>query len=149
MEGAVLPEKEWADIRNDHIVRVTYRDTDQMGVVYYANYLVWFEMGRTELLRQAGHTYEEFEKKGYVLPVIYCSCEYKKPARYDDLVCIRTRISTITPVTIIFQYEIFKEKTGDLLARGETKHAILTRGGRIARAGNILEEWFKSNPVKT
>jgi acyl-CoA thioester hydrolase len=145
LKGVVLSETDWDNIRNNHVVRVTYRDTDQMGVVYYANYLVWFEMGRTELLRQSGHTYGEFEKEGYVLPVIRCACEYKKPARYDDLVCIRTRISSISAVSIIFEYEIYCEKTGELLARGETKHAILTRDGRIARAGKILKEWFKRN----
>ncbi|MBN1900566.1 acyl-CoA thioesterase [Candidatus Sumerlaeota bacterium] len=138
-----MAEKLWNGIHNDHIVRVTYRDTDRMGYAYYANYLVWFEMGRAELLRQSGHTYDEFEEQGYILPVVRCVCEYRKPARYDDLIRIRTKISRMTPVTIIFEYEISGEKTGEILARGETKHAILTREGRIARAGKILEEWFK------
>ena len=137
------PEKEkWKAIWNDHIVRVTYRDTDQMNFVYYANYLVWFEMGRTELLRQTGHTYKEFEDMGYVLPVIRCVCEYKKPARYDDLIRIRTRISHLSRASIIFSYQILDDNTGEIRAEGETKHALLTKDGRVARSGHILEKWF-------
>jgi acyl-CoA thioester hydrolase len=113
-----------------------------MSVVYYANYLVWFEMGRTELLRQTGHTYKEFEDMGYFLPVIRCVCEYRKPARYDDLIRIRTRISHLSHASIIFSYQILNDKTGDVMAEGETRHAVLTEEGRIAAAGHILEKWF-------
>ena len=135
-------EEKWRDIHNDHIVRVTYRDTDQMNVVYYANYLVWFEMGRTELLRQTGHTYNEFENMGYALPVIRCVSEYKKPARYDDLIRIWTRISHLSHASIIFGYQILDDKTGEIMAEGETRHAVITKEGRIAGAGHILEQWF-------
>ena len=140
----MCPEKQqkWRALSNEHVVRVSYRDTDQMGVVYYANYLVWFEIGRTELLRQTGHSYKEFEELGFVLPVIHCSCNYKKPARYDDLIIIRTRIDALSRASILFHYQILNKDTGSLLAEGETKHALVDEQGRIKRAGNILEEWF-------
>lgn len=131
-----------APVLNDHVLRVTYRDTDRMGVVYYANYLVWFEIGRTELLRQAGHTYSELEEKGLVLPVIHCRCDYKKPARYDDLVRVRTRISRLSRAGISFHYQVFREETGELLAEGETRHPLVDKRGRIVRTGHILKEWF-------
>ena len=77
-----------------------------MGVVYYANYLVWFEVGRTEWLREAGWTYREMEVDGIALPVIEAHCEYRQPARYDDEIEIRTRATLLTPVRIRFDYEV-------------------------------------------
>jgi len=141
MEHEKTPTK-WQLAQNEHIVRVTYRDTDKMGVAYYANYLVWFEIGRTELLRETGHTYREFEQLGYALPVTRCVCEYKKPARYDDLIRIVTRIEKLSGASVVFRYQIFREATGELLAQGETKHALVDRDGKIARAGNVLKGWF-------
>jgi len=134
--------KSWTDLLNELVIRVTYRDTDQMGVVYYANYLVWFEMGRTELLRQTGHTYRQLEERGVILPVARCECDYKKPARYDDLVRIQTSILRLTDVSIVFQYRVLRDETGELLARGITKHAMIDREGRLVRGGAILEKWF-------
>ena len=80
-------------------VRVRYADTDRMGVVYYANYLVWFEVGRTEWLRETGWSYREMESEGVALPVIEARCEYRQPARYDDEVEIATRATLLTPDT--------------------------------------------------
>ena len=114
-----------------------------MGYVYYANYLVWFEMGRTELLRQTGHSYRELEEMGYVLPVIHCSCDFKKPAKYDDLVCIRTNISHLSGAGISFHYRIIRYESGDLLAEGETRHALIDKTGKIVRAGHIIETWLQ------
>ena len=79
-------------------VRVRYAETDQMGVVYYANYLVWFEVGRTDWLRDAGWTYREMEQDGHPLPVIEAHAEYRRPARYDDEIEIRTKATPLTPV---------------------------------------------------
>jgi len=135
--------KPWQIIVNEHRLRVTYRDTDQMGFVYYANYLVWFEAGRTELLRQTGHSYREFEEMGYVLPVVRCVCEYKKPARYDDIICIRTHIRELSRVGVTFYYQVLRDAEGELLAEGETKHVIVSREGKIVRAGDILEAWLR------
>lgn len=105
-----------------------YEETDQMGVVYYANYLVWFEVGRTEFMRRLGLTYREFEKSNLYLPVLKAYCEYKQPARYDDELSVITRLESVHNVRIIFNYEI--KKAGTLLAFGYTEHAFINDAGR-------------------
>jgi len=134
--------KPWQKIVNEYRLRVTYCDTDRMGFVYYANYLVWFEAGRTELLRQTGHSYKEFEEMGYVLPVVRCMCEYKKPARYDDVICIRTNIRELSRASVTFYYQVLRDAGGEILAEGETKHVIVNKEGKIVRAGDVLEAWL-------
>lgn len=115
-------------LKNETVIRVRYKETDQMGVVYHANYLVWFEVGRTELMRKMGMPYHEFENNGLYLPVIKASCEYKIPARYDDEVTVITCIESLKDVRLTFQYEVRREK--ELLVRGHTEHAFVSRGGR-------------------
>jgi acyl-CoA thioester hydrolase len=112
-------------------VRVRYAETDQMGVVYYANYLVWFEIGRTDLLRSAGWTYRSMEAEGFSLPVTESHCEYRQSARYDDELEIRTRGSLVSPVRVRFDYEIGRGAV--VLASGYTVHATLDRDGRPCR----------------
>jgi acyl-CoA thioester hydrolase len=113
-------------------VRVRYADTDQMGVAYYANYLVWFEVARTEWLRDGGWSYRDMEADGIALPVIEAHCEYRQPARYDDEIEIRTMATLLTPVRIRFDYEAWK--VGDTLsATGHTIHAALGPDGRPRR----------------
>ena len=113
-------------------VRVRYAETDQMGVVYYANYLVWFEIGRTEWLRQTGATYQAMEQDGVLLPVIEAHCEYRQPARYDDEIEIRTRATLMTAVRLRFDYDVVRP--GDVIsATGHTVHAALGRNGRPCR----------------
>jgi acyl-CoA thioester hydrolase len=114
-------------------VRVRYADTDQMGVVYYANYLVWFEIGRTEWLRDTGSNYREMEQAGISLPVIEAHCEYRQPARYDDEIEIRTTALAVTAVRLRFDYRAVRT-TGDLLvAEGYTVHAAIGPSGRPCR----------------
>jgi acyl-CoA thioester hydrolase len=108
----------------DARVRAIYRDTDQMGVVYYGNYYAWFEVGRNEYIRSLGLSYKGLEEQGIILPVIESRCTYKVPARYDDLVLVRTGISEMTGVRIAFVYGIIREKDGTLLAQGSTIHAF-------------------------
>src|SRR4051812_4261863 len=79
-----------------HLIRVRYHETDQMGVVYHTNYLNWFEIGRTELIRELGMTYQQIEEKGIILPLLEVGMKFKQPARYDDIICIRTRIAEYT-----------------------------------------------------
>ena len=86
------------------------QETDQMGVVYHANYLTWFEIGRTELIRSLGYPYRKIEEKGLLLPVTEADLKFKKPARYDDLVGIYTRVSQMSNVRLQFAYEIRKNK---------------------------------------
>ena len=113
-------------------VRVRYAETDRMGVVYYANYLVWFEVGRTEWLRDAGWNYREMEQEGIALPVIEAHCEYRQPARYDDDLEIRTQATLLTPVRIRFDYEVVGP-TARATAIGYTVHAATDATGRPCR----------------
>src|SRR5579862_7227337 len=94
-----------------------------MGVVYYANYFVWFEVARTDLLRTLGWTYREMEATGVYLPVIEAHCEYRRPARYDDAVTIRTEGRLASPVRMEFSYEVVLETTSQVAAVGRTVHA--------------------------
>jgi acyl-CoA thioester hydrolase len=115
------------------IIRVRYAETDKMGVVYYAHYLVWFEIGRTEWLRDTGLTYRSMEEDGLGLPVIEAHCEYKASARYDDDLEIRTRARRVSPVRIAFDYDIVRRTDAQLIASGYTVHAALDRSGRPVR----------------
>ena len=114
-------------------VRVRYAETDRMGVVYYANYFVWFEVGRTEWLRETGWTYREMESDGVSLPVIEAHCEYRQPARYDDEVEIHTRATLLTPVRIRFDYELRRGHEPQAAAVGHTIHAAVDGTGRPCR----------------
>lgn len=114
-------------------LRVRYAETDRMGVVYYANYLVWFEVGRTEWLRDSGWTYREMEVDGVSLPVIEAHAEYRRPARYDDDIRISTRMRVLTPVRVRFDYEVWRDGEDSPLATGHTVHAALDANGRPCR----------------
>ena len=114
-------------------VRVRYAETDQMGVVYYANYFVWFEVGRTELLRSAGWSYRDMEADGFSLPVIEAHCDYLQPARYDDEIEVRTTGEMLSPVRVKFSYEVVRAADAVTLATGTTVHATLDRQGRPCR----------------
>jgi acyl-CoA thioester hydrolase len=111
-------------------VRVRYAETDQMGIVYYANYLVWFEIGRVELLRSLGLAYSQLEiEHQCILPVVEASCRYRSPARYDDRIVIETRPSLLRGAVLKFAYRIFRQPLGEgkereLLAEGETVHVV-------------------------
>jgi len=109
-------------------VRVRYAETDQMGVVYHSNYVIWFEVGRVELLRQLGFTYREMESgDGILLAVADLRCRFKQPARYDDLLLVRTRLLNVRGPLIHFGYEILRDEDGTLLAEGETTHLVLDK----------------------
>jgi acyl-CoA thioester hydrolase len=112
---------------------VRYAETDKMGVAYYANYFVWFEVGRTDLLRHAGWSYREMETEGIALPVIEAHCEYRQPARYDDELEIRTTGAPLSPVRVAFTYEIVRPNDAATIARGRTVHASLDRDSRPCR----------------
>ena len=114
-------------------VRVRYADTDQMGVAYYANYLVWFEVARTEWLRETGWSYREMETEGISLPVIEAHCEYRQAAKYDDEIEISTRATLLTPVRVRFDYEVRRPGVDAPAAVGHTIHAALDVNGRPRR----------------
>jgi acyl-CoA thioester hydrolase len=108
-------------------VRVRYAETDQMAVVYHSNYLIWFEVGRVELLRQLGFSYVEMEADGMNLPVVEVRCRYKSPALYDDELTIRTWVTQIRASLLRFQYEVVRKADGRLLAEGESVHVVVGR----------------------
>ena len=123
-------------------VRVRYAETDQMGVVYHANFFIWFEVGRTDLLRAAGWTYREMEADGLSLPVIEAHCDFKQPARYDDELEVRTTGELMSPVRVAFSYEVVRPADGELLAKGRTVHATLDRSGRPSRLPDRVRGLF-------
>ena len=114
-------------------LRVRYAETDQMGVAWHGSYFAWFEVGRTDLLRERGMTYRELEERDVHLPVIQASACYRRPARYDDLLEIRTRIVSHTVVRVSFAYEIRSEGDDAPLATGTTEHAAVDGRGRPRR----------------
>jgi acyl-CoA thioester hydrolase len=110
-------------------VRVRYAETDQMGIVYYANYLVWFEIGRVELLRSLGLAYSQLETEHQcILPVVEAKCRYRSPARYDDRILIQTRPAMLRGPVLKFAYRILRKaaegQEPTLLAEGETIHVV-------------------------
>jgi acyl-CoA thioester hydrolase len=137
-----------ASPRSISSVRVRYAETDTMGVVYYANYLVWFEVGRTDLLRQAGWSYREMELEGFSLPVIEAHCEYKQPARYDDAIEVRTTGDLVSPVRLKFEYELVRTPDGATLAVGHTIHATLGRDGKPCRLPERARTLFQSEHAR-
>ena len=114
-------------LKNETEQRVYYADTDHGGVVYYSNYLKWFEIGRTEILRQLGLDYADFEKNGMIAPVVEVKCNYKGPALYDDIIIIKTAIDNIGNSSIRFNYEIINKRSGKLLAEGYTVNVFVDK----------------------
>jgi acyl-CoA thioester hydrolase len=105
-------------------VRVIYADTDAMGIAYHGNYIKWFEIGRTEWLRQLGCPYSQLEKEGVWLPVTKVVCTYKAPAYYDDILEIASWADELGGASVVMAYEIRRKTTGVLLVRGNTHHAV-------------------------
>jgi acyl-CoA thioester hydrolase len=129
-------------------IRVRYAETDQMGVVYYANYFVWFEIGRVELMRALGFEYRELEEQDQCyLPVVEANCRYRAPARYDDVLTLETRVLNQRTSMIRFGYRLLREKRSGseeqeplLLAEGETVHVVVDR----AMQKTVLPERFSA-----
>ena len=124
--------------------RVIYGDTDKIGMVYYANYLRWFERGRSEFLRQMGTPYTAIEQRGAHFPVTGVSCRYFKSARYDDLITIETELASVARATLTFSYRILRDPEDSLLAAGSTKHACIDSRGRVVRIPIDLRNLFGS-----
>ncbi len=118
--------------------RVIYGDTDSMGVVYYANYLRWFEIGRTELLRTWGMPYRQIEDSGVYLPVAEVNCKYHHPARYDDLLFIEATLDQSFRGGLKIDYRILSQDEATLHATGFSRHAFLNRQGRVIRPPGFI-----------
>jgi acyl-CoA thioester hydrolase len=125
--------------------RVIYGDTDKMGFAYNANYLRWFEIGRTELFRSLGLTYREIESKGIFLPVAEVYCRFITPIEYDDLLVIETSIDLKVKGGMKFDYQLYHENGRDVIATGYTKHPCVNREGRVIRPPRFLREFIKQN----
>lgn len=133
----------------DTTVRVRYAETDCMGVAYYGNHFVWFEVGRTEFIRQRGYPYRELEEQeGCYLIVAEASCRYHTPARYDDLLTIRTRVKQARSRVVVFSYEILAED-GSRVATGETLHVTTDRAGKPRTLPERYRVALLSNPSAT
>ena len=128
------------------VIRVRYADTDQMGITYHANYLVWFEVGRTDWLRHHGWTYRDMEREGFLLPVIEVSCRYLTPARYDDELEVHTHAALVTPVRVRFDYEARLAGGGAVCATGHTVHAVLGSSGKPCRLPDRVRRAMSQAP---
>lgn len=119
-------------------IRVRYQETDAMGVLHHANYFTYFEMGRTELLRAGGYDYRRVEEGGLYMVIVDVSCRYRRPARYDDVLRLRTTTTRVTAAKIEHEYQLFR---GDeLLAEGRSALACVDREGRLQRVPEWLRE---------
>jgi acyl-CoA thioester hydrolase len=112
-------------------VRVRYAETDAMGVVYHTNYLIWFEVGRGEFMRQKGGDYADFEAQGFYLPVSEMDARFIAPARYGDLIIIRTWAEELRSRSLTWAYEVVMQETGQVLVTGRTRHICTDREGRV------------------
>ncbi|MCS7203720.1 MAG: acyl-CoA thioesterase [Thermodesulfovibrio sp.] len=124
-------------------VRVKYADTDKFGVVYYGNYAIFFEKARTEYLRQKGFTYKELEEMGYHLPVVEFHIKYFKPARYDDLLIVRTSVDEVKSRAVVFKYEVLKEE--EKIAEGKTYHICVNTENKTVALPSFFISFLKNN----
>lgn len=139
----VLPlDTQAPTVRATTRVRVRYAETDKMGFVYYANYFVWFEVGRGDLLRSLGWSYRDIEAEGTALPVIEAWCKYTQPARYDDELDILVEGTLLSPVRLQFDYRVTRVPGGDPIVTGRTEHAAINAQGRPCRLPERVRKAF-------
>lgn len=125
-------------------IRVRYGETDQMGIVYHPNYYIYFEMGRSEFLRELGHmSYKDMEESGIMMPLIETHCKYILPAKYDDELIVETSVKNVTVVRMIFYYRLFRAEDGILLAEGETSHAFVNKAGKPINLKKVNKQLFE------
>ena len=118
--------------------RVRYADTDTMRVAYYANFFVWFESGRIELLRSIGIVYRDIEHQGVFMPVVEAHANYKAPARFDDELLIRTRLAKVGDTSVRFENEVYRLPSMELLCTGHTVHVVVGKDGKPMRVPDEL-----------
>jgi len=131
------------EIRVSHDIRVRYAETDSMRVVHHTNYFTWMEAARTELMRNAGLTYRELEKRGFYLPVREACCKYRKPIGYDDVVTVEARLEELGGASIRIGYTIFEKTTEKkIVAEGYTLHAFTGESGGVVRVPDFFRSLF-------
>ena len=121
-------------------IRVRYAETDQMGIAHHAEYFAWFEVGRTDLLRECGLPYRDLEKRGLRFPVTCAEARFLRPAHYDDVLEVRTELDSLTGARIAFRYEVHREGTPGAIATARTEHAAVDAGGRPRRMPEDVRE---------
>ena len=127
---------------NETRLRVRYAETDQMGVVYHSNHLIWFEVGRVELMRQMGFSYRDLEQEGgRFIAVAEVKCRYRAPVYYDEEVVVRTRLKSARKSVVVFSYELVRAKDEKLLAEGETTHIVTDSSMKVAQ---LPEKYLKA-----
>lgn len=135
---------------HEALLRVRYAETDKMGVVYHANYLVWFEIGRTEFCRARGFSYRDMEEnEDAFLVVVESYCRYKAPAYYDDVLIVRTHITELRRRSLRFGYEIVRESDDVVIAEGETGHVVTDANGRVRSMPSGFAELLLAPPAET
>jgi acyl-CoA thioester hydrolase len=138
--NAPLPSLPWGT--SELSLQPRYSETDAMGFVYYANYLVYFEVARTTALADLGHPYWEMEKQGWLIPVLSAHCDYHRPARYGDTLILRTRRSRLGRARIRFEYEVRRAEEEPVLCTGFSEHAFMSPEGKPLRPPAKLLELF-------
>ena len=128
---------------NRFVIRARYADTDRMGYAYYANYLRWFEIGRSELFRSLGMTYREIEEKGVLLPVAEAFCKYLNPIRYDDEFIIETTLDPEVKGAMKFDYRLLSLDENAPFAEGHTKHPFVSPEGKVIRPPEFLRDFIR------
>jgi acyl-CoA thioester hydrolase len=136
-------------LKHQTTYRVIYGDTDKMGIAYYGNYLRWFEIGRTEMIRSWGFPYKSLEDKGIFLPVSEAFCKFLAPAQYDDILVVKTILDTELKAGMKFDYEVYNQDNEKLLTTGYTKHAFMDPQGKVVRPPKFLRELIKNNIQQT
>ena len=126
------------------VIRVRYSETDQMKVVYNANYLDWFEVTRTELCRKWGGAYTEWEARGIILPVVEAYCRYKHPAKYDDEIELWGRVTDLKFYSVRFEYKVKRKSDGKLIAEGWTVQGCADANGMLLKKENPFYLWIKN-----
>ncbi|RXT04785.1 thioesterase family protein [Ammoniphilus sp. CFH 90114] len=124
-------------------VRVRYQETDQMKVVYHANYLVWFEIGRTDYIRELGISYSHLEQMGILLPVLEVQCKYIQAAKYEDELKVETTVSELKGVRLTFKYQVKRVKDDQLLAEGWTQHVFATTDLKPVNLRSKMPELYR------
>jgi acyl-CoA thioester hydrolase len=141
-------EEDGLNTWHEALLRVRYAETDKMGVVYHANYLIWFEIGRTEFCRARGFSYRDMEEnEDAFLVVVESYCRYKAPAYYDDVLMVRTHITELRRRSLRFGYEIVRESDGTVIAEGETGHVVTDANGRVRSMPPGFSELLLARPA--
>jgi acyl-CoA thioester hydrolase len=134
---------------NETRLRVRYAETDQMGVVYHSNHLIWFEIGRVELMRQLGFSYRDMERDDKCfIAVAEARCRYRAPIYYDDEVVVRTKLKSVRESVVHFSYELVRGENGALLAEGETTHIVTDSKFKIAALPDKYLKVFREAVAK-